>query len=135
MINETVVFDGDCGVCTALKNWVEKRDEDGRLRFVGFQDAHLEQVAASLTYEMASQALTFVRHDGRLFRGARGAFEILRRLPGALGWLGSILSFPLLSLAAEPFYRLFASQRGRVSQWLGLDRCGLDDAEFRSSPG
>ncbi len=126
---DVVVFDGGCGVCTALKNKAERLDRHDRLKFVAFQAADLDQIAPGLTPEMASQALYFVRRDGERFRGARGVFEAMRRLPGFWGVFGTIWSFPPLSLLAEPFYRLFARHRGSISQKLGLTQCELPSSD------
>ena len=125
MPGDIVIFDGDCGVCSALKNWAQKLDTAGRLHFVAYQAANLGEIAPGLAPQMASQALYFVRRDGVRFRGARAIFETLRRLPGVWGVWGAIGSFPPLSLLAEPFYRLFARYRGHVSRQLGLDLCQL----------
>jgi predicted DCC family thiol-disulfide oxidoreductase YuxK len=99
------------------------------MEFVPFQTGDLERIVPGLTPELASRSLTFVSKDGRRFRGARAVFETMRRLPGAWGALGAILSFPPLSLLAEPFYRLFARHRGTISQKLGYDRCELPAPE------
>jgi predicted DCC family thiol-disulfide oxidoreductase YuxK len=125
MSRDSVIFDGDCGVCMALKDWVVGRDTAGNLEFIAFQTGNLEGVSPGLTPELASQALYFVGRDGRRFRGARAVFETMRRLPGLWGALGTVFSFPLLSFMAEPFYYLFARNRGRFSLWLGLDRCDV----------
>ena len=125
MSQDRVIFDGDCGVCSALKDWVAGRDTAGNLEFITFQTGNLEEISPGLTLELASQALHFVGRDGRRFCGARAAFETLRRLPGPWGALGTVLSFPPSSFMAEPFYYLFARNRGRLSRWLGLDRCGI----------
>jgi predicted DCC family thiol-disulfide oxidoreductase YuxK len=127
---DTVIFDGDCGVCTALKNWAEGFDADGRLEFVAFQTADLDSISLGLTAEMTSQALYFVQQDGKRFGGARALFETMRRLPGVWGIMGSIWAFPPLSLLAEPFYRLFARYRGYVSRRLGLERCDLPASDL-----
>jgi predicted DCC family thiol-disulfide oxidoreductase YuxK len=124
-----VLFDGACGVCSAAKDWAHSRDTRGELGFVAYQVADLDRVAPGLTLDGASQALHFVRRDGRRFRGARATFETLKRLPGGWGMAGTILSLPPLSLLAEPFYWLFARHRGAVSQRLGLDRCALPSSD------
>jgi predicted DCC family thiol-disulfide oxidoreductase YuxK len=130
---DLVLFDGACGVCSAAKDWAQSHDTRGELEFVAYQAAELERVAPGLTLEKAGQALHFVRRDGQCFRGARATFETLRRLPGVWGLAGTILSFPPLSLLAEPFYRLFARHRGAISRRLGLDRCELPDQCYSRS--
>lgn len=123
----TVLFDGDCGVCQALKQFAESHDTTGHLTFTPFQTADLENLSPGLTREMAGQALYFIRADGQRFRGARAVFETMKHLSGLWGPVGAALSLPLLSWLAEPFYRLFARHRTRISQLLGLDRCQIPD--------
>ena len=80
MLRDTVIFDGDCGVCTALKDWAKGRDSAGNLEFIAYQTGNLEGISPGLTPELASQALYFVGRDGRRFRGARAVFETMQRL-------------------------------------------------------
>jgi predicted DCC family thiol-disulfide oxidoreductase YuxK len=122
----TVIFDGDCGICQALRRRVQALDTGGNLRFVPYQTGDLQAAAPGLTRELASRSLIFVRDDGRRFQGARAAFETLRQLPGLWGVIGSIAAFPPLSLLAGPFYRLIARNRGAISRRLGLDVCQID---------
>jgi predicted DCC family thiol-disulfide oxidoreductase YuxK len=125
MSQDSVIFDGNCGVCMALKDWAVGRDSAGNLEFVAYQTGNLADISPGLTPELASQALYFVGRDGQRFHGARAVFETMRRLPGLWGVLGTVLSFPPLSFMAEPFYYFFARNRGRFSHWLGLDRCEI----------
>jgi predicted DCC family thiol-disulfide oxidoreductase YuxK len=127
----TVIYDGDCGICTALKLEAERRDKENRLRFVAFQSHDLAQVAPGITREMASKAVYLLRADGRRFQGARALFEAMRRLPGPWGWVGAVGALPPLSLVAEPFYRLVAHNRAALSRRLGLDACELGSLEDR----
>jgi len=122
----TVVYDGHCGVCTALKIEAERRDRENRLRFVPFQSSDLEEVAPGVTRQMASKAVYVIRADGRRFSGARAVFEAMRHLPGPWGSIGAIWAFPALSLLAEPIYRLVARNRATLSRWLNLNVCELD---------
>ncbi len=117
---DVVIFDGTCGVCSALKRAVQRRDEAGTLTFVAYQRGNLDEISPGLTPEMASRSVYFVSRDGRRFHGARAVFETMRRLPGGWGVVGTILAFPPLSLLAEPIYRLVARNRGLISRRLGL---------------
>ena len=90
-----------------------------------FQTADLARIAPGLTVEQAGQTLHLLQPDGRQFVGARAAFETLRRLPGLWGLVGSMGAWPPLSLAAEPFYRLFSRYRATISSRLGLEQCDV----------
>jgi predicted DCC family thiol-disulfide oxidoreductase YuxK len=127
----TVIYDGNCGICTALKLEAERRDRENRLHFVPFQANDMNQVASDISREAASKAVYLLRADGRRFQGARAFFEAMRRLPAPWGWVGALGAFPLLSLLAEPFYRLVARNRAALSRWLRLDVCELGNLEDR----
>lgn len=116
----TVIFDGECRVCQALKAWAEKREAEGKLQFVAYQNVDFDPLAPGLTREMASGSLYLVDGGGRVYSGARAVFEIAKHLPGVWGVLGRILSLPGISLLAEPFYKLFARHRHQISQRLRL---------------
>lgn len=129
-----MIYDGACGVCHAFREFAERRDVTGQLEFIPFQTAELERIAPGLTPELASEAVYLVREDGRRFRGARAVFEVMRRWPGVWGILGTMMAFPPLSLLAEPFYRLFARHRTRISHWLRLERCAVVSTNEREPP-
>jgi predicted DCC family thiol-disulfide oxidoreductase YuxK len=130
----TVIFDGDCGVCQALRARAARLDCAGRLHFVPNQAADLETLAPGLTRAEASRALYAVAPDGRRWRGARAFFVTMRHLPGVWRWIGAVGALPPLSLLAEPCYQLIAHHRARVSRWLGLDACRIELPD-ESSPG
>lgn len=119
----TVIYDGECGVCSRSVLWAAARDAGGRLRFVPNQTADLAAIAPGLTRAEAAKSVYAARPDGTTYHGARAIFEMLRCLPGVwhvVGWIGAL---PPLSLLAEPVYRVFAHNRGRVSAWFGLTQC------------
>ena len=135
MLQVIVLFDGDCGICNESRQWVEARDRDGRLRFIPYQVADLAALSPGLTLERARRSAQVIFSDGRRVDGARAAFEVLRRLPGGWGVLGAIWGMPPLWWIAEPFYRLIAAHRARISGWLGLDYCLVDGVPQRVTPG
>lgn len=125
----TLIFDGACGFCTWSAEWIRRHDEAGRLSIQPYQTADLGQLSPGLTPQMASQSVYFVRADGRRFHGAWAVFETLRCLPGVWHVLGRVMANPLLSALAEPFYRLVANNRTRISRWLGLTVCAVPPSE------
>ena len=119
----TVVYDGTCGVCQAFMDYFKKRDVGGKLKIVAYQRADLSSISHDLTEKMADRALYFVRTDGTRIGGARGIYEVFKRLPGLWGIFGTVMAFSPLSILSEPFYRAFASNRYSVSRKMGLREC------------
>ncbi len=129
-----VLFDGDCGICNASREWAQGRDRAGQLMFLPYQTANLEGLSPGLTREMAARSAYFVHPDGRHVGGARAIFETLRHLPGVWSIVGTVMSQLPFWLLAEPFYYLIARNRGRLSSWLGLSYCLVDGRPIRQEP-
>ena len=116
----TVIFDGECPVCTTLKDFTEERIETDSLEFLPFQREAIKLADSGLTQEEASQALYLITENGKRLRGARAVFEVMSQLPGAWGILGRIFRLPPLYWVAEPFYRWFARHRHGVSKFIDV---------------
>lgn len=126
-----VVFDGECGICSAARRWAEARNYAGRLRFVAYQTAELDKLSPGLTHRAASRSIFFIYPDGRRVAGARAVFETLRWLPGLWRMVGTVMAQPPFWLLAEPFYYLVAHNRARLSSWLGLEYCRVEEQPLR----
>lgn len=119
----SVVYDQDCGVCSATVEWLRARD--GSVRFVG----NLAEVLPPGVPREETGETVFVVDDasGRVWRRAGAIARLLRGIPGgsALGWriLGALLVLPGLAWLADRGYVAFARRRHRVSAALGLRAC------------
>lgn len=124
---EIVVYDGDCGICTALTIKISAIDRHQRLRFMPYQNPDWQTLLPGVGPEQARNAVFFRTVQGRVFAGAAAIFQIMQRLPGCWRTWGRILAFPLCIWVAEPVYRLIANHRAQISRWLGLASCRIDD--------
>jgi predicted DCC family thiol-disulfide oxidoreductase YuxK len=121
----TVLFDGDCGICSWCRDFAERHEHAGRLRLVPFQLADLEGLSPGLTLHEAGRMAWFIKPDGRRYGGARCVFEVLKRLDGlwhVLGWMGAN---PVISTPVTPLYWLVANNRHRISARLGMTACAV----------
>ncbi|MBU6245245.1 MAG: DUF393 domain-containing protein [Actinomycetales bacterium] len=106
-----VVFDGDCGFCTASVGWA-RRWIRPRVTFQAWQATDL--AALGLRASACQQALQFVAIDGSLASGGRAVCRMLGtgRWPWpAVGWIGSM---PGLRWVIDVAYRLVARTRHRL---------------------
>lgn len=109
-----LVFDGDCGFCTASAGWVSSRWK-GRATAVAWQEIGTADLSAmGLTPADCRDAAWWRDPSGRL---AAGHQAIGRALLVAGGWerlVGRAILSPLLDPVAARIYRLVARNRYRL---------------------
>jgi predicted DCC family thiol-disulfide oxidoreductase YuxK len=113
----SVIYDGDCAVCQSFYAWADARDPDGKLSFTTVQALGLAEALPAIDMRRASAAMAFHRPDGSVVYGARAVFLTLGQMPGAWGFVGRVVAWPLLSAVVSPMYVLFARYRHRLG-WL-----------------
>lgn len=109
----TLVFDGDCGICTASANWARRRVPSVRVR------SHVEHGVESL------EKVWLVEGDSR--REGADAVAALLRMADSAPWraLGTLLSLPLVRWVARGAYWVVARNRTRLSRLFGLKACAV----------
>lgn len=107
----TVVYDGDCGVCTALATRLAALDERAVFEIVPSQQQGVQARFPWIPATAYAEALQLVRNsDGRTWQGAAAIEEIVGMLRG--GWLVSwIFMMPCGRRTADRLYRWFAGHR------------------------
>ncbi|MFF5425215.1 MULTISPECIES: thiol-disulfide oxidoreductase DCC family protein [unclassified Streptomyces] len=106
-----LVFDGDCGFCTACVSFVGQRlRPDCEIVARRFADP----AALGVTPERAAHEALWVTPSGQVYGGARAVAKILLR--AGRGWapLGALLMLPPWRWAADAVYRLVADNRHRM---------------------
>ncbi|WP_419919035.1 thiol-disulfide oxidoreductase DCC family protein [Candidatus Poriferisocius sp.] len=106
-----LVYDGNCGFCTATAHWVERR-LSGRNRIIPAQQADLE--ALGLTTEDVARSAWWIGPDGTRADEHLCIGEALRAMSGPWPLLGRLLTLKPISPLARPLYRLVARNRHRI---------------------
>lgn len=119
----TLIFDGDCGICQRSVEWIRRRDPEGRVETIPFQDPQVPRRFPEIPPERFSQAMQLVSPQGKRWEGARAAEELLRLLPRWRG-LASLFRIPLVRPVADRIYRWVARNRGSLGCG---DHCALPD--------
>jgi predicted DCC family thiol-disulfide oxidoreductase YuxK len=119
-----VLYDGVCGFCDWLVQWLLAKDRDGRLSFAPLQG----ETAAFLrsrhaTVPVATETMVYVEsgegHEERVYLRSEAAFKTCAELPHPWRWIAwlRVLPRPLTDLG----YRGFAAIRYRI--FGKLDAC------------
>ncbi len=117
-----VYFDASCGICFQTVRVLTRLDLGRRLRF--HDNLDVAALPAGVTPELVERTIVVVDARGRQTTRAAAFASILYAIPG--GFLLSLaLSLPGLRQLANLVYDQVASNRQRISGWLGLAACGL----------
>jgi predicted DCC family thiol-disulfide oxidoreductase YuxK len=121
-----LLFDGTCGPCTRLANWVRRQDRDRRLEVIPNQaPGALERYGVSRAE--ADRAAWLVEPDGRRLEGAAAMSRTLELIGG--GWQILALPHRLGAAAAleEAAYRWVARNRQHLARFGVTPECDLPD--------
>lgn len=119
----TVVYDGDCRVCTRLVGVLTKWDRCHQLEIVRSQQAGVMARFPWIPPRAYADALQLIAADGTTWQGAAAVEQLLNVLPRGR-WISWIFRVPFVRTIADRFYRWFARNRCRLG-------CG---AHCRSRP-
>ncbi|CAL9330604.1 hypothetical protein SUDANB43_00060 [Streptomyces sp. enrichment culture] len=106
-----LVFDGDCGFCTAAVRWIERKVRP-HCETVAWQQADL--AGLGVARERARHEALWVTPAGTIHGGSGAVAKLLLSAGGAWTMLGAVLMVPPVSWAARGVYRLVADNRSRL---------------------
>ena len=114
----TVLYDGDCPVCTRIAGRLAGLDTAGRLRLVPHQVAARDrpEVQRLAVERDLARALHVVDAGGTWASGGEAVLRAFEEVP-ALRPLAGLGRLPIVEALVEPAYQLFARYRGRFA-WL-----------------
>jgi predicted DCC family thiol-disulfide oxidoreductase YuxK len=105
-----LIFDGNCGFCSACATWAQRRLKDADV----VPGQRVDVAAYGLTARDVSAAAWWVDRAGRLHRGHRAIGKALQAFGGSWRVLGWLCLRPPSSWAAWAVYGLVARFRHRL---------------------
>jgi predicted DCC family thiol-disulfide oxidoreductase YuxK len=122
-IDDLIVFDGDCVLCSRLAHFVHERDAAQRFKFVAIQSEYGRALAARFGIDADNPPTTVAVVDGVAYFKGDAALVVLEKLPQS-AWtpiartLPSALRDWLYDRIARNRYQIFGRQ----------ERCWAGDA-------
>jgi predicted DCC family thiol-disulfide oxidoreductase YuxK len=111
---DVVLYDGDCGICTAQVGKLPWWDCQGHLAYLSLHDPQVAQRWPDLSAERLMQEMCIVDARGRRHWGPAAIRYLSLRLR-RLWWALPVLYFPGSMLLWRPLYRWIAKNRYRLS--------------------
>lgn len=111
---DVVVYDGQCGICTAQVRKLPWWDCQQKLAYLSLHDPEVARRWPDLSQERLLQEMAIVGRDGHLYWGPEAVRYLTRRLRRM--WPAMLLTyFPGSMLLWRPLYRWVARNRYRLS--------------------
>jgi predicted DCC family thiol-disulfide oxidoreductase YuxK len=110
-----LVYDGDCGFCTATARWVERRLSDD-YRVIPSQQAEL--AALGLSQEDVARSAWWIGPDGTRWDDHRSIAAALKAMGAPWAAVGRLMTLGPINPLARSVYRLVANNRYRI-RWPG----------------
>ncbi len=109
----TVVYDGDCRVCTKLTKVLRAWDRTAQLEIVSSQQPGVQARFPWIPARAYVEALQLVAADGRTWQGSAAIEQLLNVLPRGrfIAW---VFSIPFARTLADRFYKWFARNRYKM---------------------
>ncbi len=130
-VRPTLVFDGDCGFCTASVNLAERWCR-ADVRFVPWQ--RLDLAAHGLTREQVEHSVQWlpVKADAPIRSGANAAAHVLLRSRWPWRPIGALMLVPPVSWIAAGAYRVIANNRYKLPG--ATPACAVPSARAPEAP-
>lgn len=126
-----LVFDGKCDMCRRSVDWISRRDGQGVIEALPYQDPSVSDRFPEIPYRAFERAIQFVRPEGASLEGARAVEEILRVIPHTR-WMAPFFYVPGVRWLAQRIYRIVAGNRRRFGCG---DHCSLPTRGSAASNG
>lgn len=120
-----IVYDGACGICTRLVRHAKRSDTRKQFIFMASSDPTVKSLAPQFSPNRAKAELLLYDPVAGWSGGYDAVVLILRGIP--IYWILVPLTWlPGSRFCGSKIYALVARNRGKISQWLGLDACKVD---------
>ena len=127
-----MLWDGDCGFCARVTDWVQRRDarRGGHITAVPYQKAPSPPMTPEL-YAACARAIHVITPENRVLRAGRACLYIADVI--GLHLLARVMSLPPLIWGVEIAYRIVAANRYFFSRVLfprasaGAPACSVHD--------
>ena len=116
----TLIFDGDCGFCSATARWAKRRLSD-EYRVISSQEADL--AGLGLTDEDVARSAWWIDVQGTRSEEHRCIAQALRSMGALWPILGRMLTLRPVSPVARWTYRLVAGNRYRLPRFGHPAKC------------
>lgn len=111
----SVLYDGDCPLCSREIGWYQKLDANERIRWINLRDPDVSSLPMNIRREDALARFHVVQESGAVTSGAAAFVRLWQAYP-RLRFAARLFSRPLPLAVLERAYRLFLPIRPALAR-------------------
>lgn len=124
-----ILFDGVCNLCQSSVQLVIKNDRARHFRFASLQSKAADRILRQYGYREDELSSVLLLEDGKIYRKARAALRIAKRMDGTWPLL-FFLFYWVPPFLTDPVYDFIGNRRYK---WFGKKEvCWIPDANLRN---
>jgi predicted DCC family thiol-disulfide oxidoreductase YuxK len=113
-MSATLIYDGDCPLCCAARDWVDRNAVAGAFEFLKCQSDERAERFPEINFDQCMTAMQLVYPDGRHYSGDEALPQICLGLR-KWRWMAKLLAVPPISTLSPYVYRYIARNRQTFS--------------------
>lgn len=115
-----IIYDGDCPICCAKRDFLKRRDKRGTLSFSDIRNPDFVSPAEGVDFQSLEAEIHSITIDGKVLRG----MEVIRTAYKAIGigWIAAPTGWPILRPIFDWLYAKVAGNRQKISKVLRISK-------------
>ena len=109
-------YDGHCPLCIKEISYLNKHDSQRNLKLVDIQSDQFSDSYPNLDKNTLDARLHGLTQDGRIITGLDVTYLAFKYI--GKGWIYAPLRWPIIRIAADYGYNIFAKHRHTLAYWL-----------------
>ena len=116
-MSATLIYDANCPICCAARDWVQRNAVAGEFDYVPCQSDERARRFPDVAEQQCMEAMQLVYADGRTYSGDAALPQLFLGLK-RWRWMARVLRVPPVSLVSPMAYRWIARHRLTISAFI-----------------
>lgn len=119
----TLLYDGDCGICTFMADRVNKWDKKKQFRVLPSWDISETDINLPVSINPQKTVIVYTHYENIFYTEGVAIFLILSKFNIIFRIIYGFVNNPIIAPIINFLYRIIANKRAYISRSLGLNRC------------
>ena len=123
-MKNTVLFDGDCGICSRFADRIEKIDSSHKFDIVSFRSLSDDRLKKyGLNYQICNEKIYLIKENGKILGGVHCINRFFLEFYPYKIFVVILYLIPIFLILEMILYRIVAKNRSTISRHLGMNVC------------